>query len=218
MLIHRREDPVLAAAAQAALLSDGRLGLVTVGVLMKILNHAPEWNINAKTFNEMREEDRGLQAESKRSIRTAFRELTELGYMRRTRGRKSSGDFHTTLDVSDTPHDFTVAGQGREYGVMPADGESVVYVVGPANSSVVKIGTTTNLTNRVNGIQTGHPLLLLARWTCPGGVELEAFLHRRFDSIRMNGEWFNFEGSDPVDEIAKASERFYRLPDGALIK
>lgn len=216
MLIHRREDPALAAAAQQELLSDGRLSLTTVGILMKILNHAPEWAVNAQTLYKMCVEDRGPGAESRRGISRAFRDLEEFGYMRRTRGRKSGGDFHTTLEVTDVPHDFTVAVQGRERGVMPEIGSGVVYVVGPAVSSVVKIGTTTNLPSRVTDLQTGHPLLLLGRWTCPGNIELETYLHRRFDPIRMQGEWFDFGDADPVVEVATAAEEFYEMPPGSL--
>lgn len=216
MLIHRREDPAAAAAAQRDLLSDERLSLLAVAVLMKILNHAPEWQINAKTFAEECEEARGRGAESKRGIRMSFRELEELGYMRRTKGRKSSGDFYTTLEATDVPHDFTVATRGREHGIMPEAGSGVVYVVGPAVGSVVKIGTTTNLPSRMNGLQTGHPLLLLGRWTCTGNAELEMYLHRRFDHIRMMGEWFDFGGADPVVAVAAAAEEFYRMPPGSL--
>lgn len=216
MLIHRRQDPALAATAQQELLSDGRLSLMTVGVLMKILNYAPEWAINAQTLYEMCTEARGPGAESKRGIRMAFRELEELGYMRRTQGRKSSGGFYTLLEVTDVPHDFSVAVEGREHGIMPAAGDGIVYVVGPPKSSVVKIGTTTNLETRVSGIQTGNPLLVLARWTCPGNVELEMHLHRRFDQIRMQGEWFDFGSLNPVAEVAAAAEHFYRLRPGEL--
>jgi hypothetical protein len=217
MLIHRREDPALAAVAQQELLSDGRLSLTTVGILMKILNHAPEWAVNAQTFYKMCLDDRGPGAESRRGISRAFRDLEEFGYMRRTRGRKSSGGFHTTLEVTDVPHDFTVAVQGREHGVMPGAGEGIVYVVGPATGSVVKIGTTIHLTKRVNGIQTGHPLLILARWTCPGNVELETYLHRKYEPIRMQGEWFDFGDDDPVAEVAASAEQFYELPPGTLL-
>ena len=216
MLIHRRQDPTLAEEAQQELLSDERLSLMAVGVLMKILNHAPEWAVNAQTLYEMCAKTRGPGAESKRGIRMAFRELEELGYMRRTQGRKSSGGFFTLLEVTDVTHDFTVAVEGREHGTMPTAGDGIVYVVGAPKSSVVKIGTTINLATRVSGIQTGNPLLVLARWTCPGNAELETYLHRRFDHIRMQGEWFNFGSMDPVAEVAAGAEHFYRLPSGQL--
>lgn len=223
MLIHRQEDPDAAASAQAALLADERLGLTAVAVLMKILNHAPEWSINAKTFHDMCDQARGPRAESRRSIRMAFRELEETGYMRRTRGRKSNGDFYTWLEVSDVPDQFaaltapmqgTEPVAGREHGTVPEEG--LVYVIGPAESSVVKIGTTVNVDARLRGMQTSNPLLLIARWTCRGNVELENFLHRRFDGIRMKGEWFDFGDADPIAEVSAAAEYFYELPPGTL--
>lgn len=216
MLIHRREDPSLAAAAQQALLSDERLSLIAIAVLMKILNHAPEWKINAKTFHALCEEARGPRAESQRGIRMAFRELEGAGYMRRTKGRQSNGDFHTWLEATDVPNDFNVVAHAVDHGVMPADGKNWIYIVGPAQSSVVKIGTAVDVPSRLNGIQTGHPLPLLVHWTCPGGGELEGHLHRKFNSIRMQGEWFDFGETDPVTEVRDAAERFYRLPRGSL--
>lgn len=216
MLIHRRTDPALAEAAQRGILTDERLGLVTVAVLMKILNHAPEWNVNAQTFYEIEEAARGQRVDTRRSIQRAFRELEAAGYMRRTTGRQARGGFFTLLEVSDVPDDFTIAMEGRQHGVMPPEGDGLVYVVGPTGSSVVKIGTTTDVRGRVASIQTGHPLLLIARWMCPGNVELEGYLHRRFDEIRMQGEWFNFGDADPIAVVCAAAEDFYQLGPGAL--
>jgi hypothetical protein len=223
MLIHRRPDPAEAEAAQRALLLDERLGLLTVGVLMKILNRAPEWQINAKTFHAMCEEGRGVGAESARSIRLAFRELETLGYMRRTKGKKSNGGFYTWLEVSDVPNQFAPFSLpeqpsepvvGYDHGVMPAQG--FVYVISPAGSSTVKIGTSVDVPSRLRGMQTSHPELLIARWSCPGNVELESFLHRRFDPIRVKGEWFDFGDADPVAEVSAAAEYFYELSAGSL--
>lgn len=223
MLIHRTPDPVLAEAAQRAILTDERLGLITVAVLMKCLNHAPEWQVNAQTFHELCVEGRGLQAESKRAIRMAFRELEETGYMRRTRGKKSNGDFYTWLEVSDVPGRFVAFAAenppsepvaGWDHGFVPAEG--MVYVIGSAGSTVVKIGTTGNVETRLRGMQTSNPLLLVAHWSCRGNVELESYLHRRFDEIRLKGEWFDFGDADPVTEVRAGAEEFYQLPAEAF--
>lgn len=214
MLIHLTENPEHAAAARHAILRDERLTLVACAVLMKILDRAPEWNVNAKTFHEFCEQARGVRAESKRGIRMAFRELEETGYMRRTRGRKSNGDFHTWLEVFDVANQFAASTASGDHGIMPSEGQ--VYVVGPAEGSVVKIGTSVDVAARLRGMQTSHPLLLIARWTCPGNVELESYLHRRFDEIRMKGEWFNFGDVDPIAEVSAAAETFYELPPGTL--
>jgi len=215
MLIYRRQDRDLATAAQSAVLSDDRLSLTAVAVLLKILDHAPEWNVNAQSFHEMCEEARP-GGESKRSIRMAFRELTDAGYMRRTKGRRPNGDFHTTIEATDIPDDFSTVGCSRDHGVLPVGGDSVVYVVGPTEGATVKIGTTRDIEKRVSGIQNGNPALMVVHWTCPGSVELESYLHRAFQARRRRGEWFDFGEDDPVVQVASAAERFYELPLGAL--
>jgi hypothetical protein len=65
-------------------------------------------------------------------------------------------------------------------------------------------------------MQTSSPQLLVARWTCLGNVELESFLHRRFDAIRGLGEWFEFGDAEPIAEVSAAAEYFYELPTGSL--
>jgi hypothetical protein len=216
MLIHPNPDPTRAEAARLAILADETLSLIAVAVLLKMLAHAPEWNINAKTFHELGAEARGDRAESKRSIRMAFRELEEAGYMRRSRGRFAHGGFFTLLEVFDVPFGFEASTYGRDRGVMPVSEGGFVYVIGQANGSVVKIGTTMDLKHRLGGLQNGHPYRLAIRWSCLGNVELESHLHRAFDALRLEGEWFDFKGEDPVGEVVRAAESFYGLPAGTL--
>jgi hypothetical protein len=63
--------------------------------------------------------------------------------------------------------------------------EPVVYYVRFADR--VKIGTTTNLGGRLNGIPYDEVLA-----TEPGGYELEAQRHREFAADRIVGEWFTY--------------------------
>ncbi len=82
-----------------------------------------------------------------------------------------------------------------------------VYVIGPENSPVVKIGKATDIPDRLSGIQTGNPEPLIIRWAVAGGRALEKALHAEFKSLRKMGEWFDFGTLDPVEEVAAAVER-----------
>lgn len=88
---------------------------------------------------------------------------------------------------------------------MPGE---VVYVLGSAGRTTVKIGRTTNLPERLRAIQRMSPVPLSVLWQHPGGRELETFLHRHFASRRSHGEWFTFEASDPVHLIRTAAQSF----------
>jgi hypothetical protein len=96
-----------------------------------------------------------------------------------------------------------VGSDERTHGV--ADQEHV-YVIGSPGSSIVKIGRTTNLANRLAAIQRMSPVPLKVLWTHPGGNELESNLHRYFASRRSHGEWFDFRAGDPVGSVRTAVE------------
>lgn len=68
-----------------------------------------------------------------------------------------------------------------------------VYIIRakqPDGTSVLKIGTSTDVEKRLASLQTGYPfaLSLVARWL--GGRETELSLHLKFDKHRIQGEWF----------------------------
>lgn len=84
--------------------------------------------------------------------------------------------------------------------------EEVVYVLGTPGSNTVKIGRTANLAERFGNIQRMSPVPLSVLWQCPGGYELETYLHRHFASLRSHGEWFIFESRDPVELIQAAAQ------------
>ncbi|MEU4154782.1 GIY-YIG nuclease family protein [Streptomyces antimycoticus] len=83
--------------------------------------------------------------------------------------------------------------------------EEVVYVLGAPGSNTVKIGRTANLAERFGIIQRMSPVPLSVLWQCPGGHQLETYLHRHFASLRSHGEWFTFESRDPVQLIQAAA-------------
>jgi hypothetical protein len=84
--------------------------------------------------------------------------------------------------------------------------EEHVYVIGSPGTSMVKIGRTTNIANRLAAIQRMSPAHLAILWTHTGGCELETNLHRHFASRRSHGEWFDFGDEDPVQRVQEAVE------------
>lgn len=69
---------------------------------------------------------------------------------------------------------------------------SVVYFIQSAITGSVKIGWTTDLAARLAGLQTGHDGALFVVRQIQGGRATERWLHRRFASLRLRGEWFEY--------------------------
>lgn len=84
------------------------------------------------------------------------------------------------------------------------DSKNVVYVIGAANSSRVKIGTTQELGRRLADIQRMSPDSLEVLWQTPGGYRLESALHKHFADRRVHGEWFDFAGDSPAKRVEEA--------------
>lgn len=83
-----------------------------------------------------------------------------------------------------------------------------VYVLGCAENHKVKVGRTLSLTERLADIQRMSPVGLTLLWHTPGGAEIETRLHREFSFLRSHGEWFDFDGVDPVASIRSSLERW----------
>jgi hypothetical protein len=85
--------------------------------------------------------------------------------------------------------------------------ESMVYAFGSKMTTRIKIGTSIDVNVRLGQIQGMCPFPLSVLWTTPGDHRLEDALHKRFEPLRVHGEWFDFAGvEDPVGEIAAAAE------------
>lgn len=76
--------------------------------------------------------------------------------------------------------------------------KSYVYIIqsGPRKGSPIKIGVADNPESRMRELQTGNPetLVLIASIEQPNRMaayDLESWLHRRFSSARISGEWFD---------------------------
>jgi hypothetical protein len=89
---------------------------------------------------------------------------------------------------------------------LSLDGEKLtheihfIYFILNQNSNAIKIGRAKNLERRMKSLQTSSPtkLELLKSISVQGMSEaqdLEQSLHKKFDELRLTGEWFRAESS-----------------------
>lgn len=91
----------------------------------------------------------------------------------------------------------------------------IVYVVGPVeNPSLVKIGVTSNFPNRFAALQTGYPRPLKLWLEFKGSYPLENVLHTQFKEFQTFGEWFDFEGINPLRIIRDVARKHGYEPGG----
>lgn len=81
----------------------------------------------------------------------------------------------------------------------------MIYVIGPNGSSVAKIGYTGGKpSKRLSEIQIGNPATLAVLWAGAGDKALEGKLHTALRPYNVRGEWFDFRGLDPAEEVQAA--------------
>lgn len=90
---------------------------------------------------------------------------------------------------------------------------SLVYFVTPIRSRRVKIGTTTNLRNRLRTLQANNHVTLTVLLTMAGDIAIEGQLHERFKAYRMRNEWFSL--SDEIKEFIVTNGGQYIPPAGS---
>jgi hypothetical protein len=74
----------------------------------------------------------------------------------------------------------------------PSSRGPIVYFIQAGEDGPIKIGTTTGWAEtRMAAMQTGCPQKLRFLCYVPGGPDVEARLHGRFSSYRLQGEWFD---------------------------
>lgn len=203
MLIHRHGDPEVAHAAETAILDDESLSNAARGLLLRILRHAPEWEINAEGISALAKESRENRGESVGAVRACFRELEQRGYLVRKRVRMGRRGLGTQMNFHDTPQSVEPPNPTPEPGHPAERVGYVVYIVGQPGNPRVKIGYTKNIRTRLVAYQTHSPIELEVLWTCYGGFALEQEIHREFKAFRIHGEWFDFRGKDPVAAVAR---------------
>jgi hypothetical protein len=74
-----------------------------------------------------------------------------------------------------------------------------------------KIGFSTNIDNRLNGLKTGHPKKLFLSYKEKGGMELEKKYHKRFGEYRQRGEWFEIKGELYDFILEKNPQEIYNI-------
>jgi hypothetical protein len=88
--------------------------------------------------------------------------------------------------------------------VNEADVETLgVYLIGPPNTCIAKIGVSDDPEARLADLQVGshQPLVLL--WKTSGGQGLESALHAYFAPYRIHGEWFDFGEESPTALVSR---------------
>jgi hypothetical protein len=83
----------------------------------------------------------------------------------------------------------------------------VVYFV--RGGDAVKIGRTGNLAARLKALATASAVPLEVLAALPGGRDLEVQLHRRWQHLRLKGEWFRATPdllADIRERVARAAE------------
>ncbi|WP_209445718.1 GIY-YIG nuclease family protein, partial [Streptomyces roseochromogenus] len=73
---------------------------------------------------------------------------------------------------------------------------------------LIKLGMSNDPQRRRRDLATGLATRLDLLWSHPGGLSLEAFLHRRFARRRVRGEWFDFADVDAVALLRRAAADF----------
>lgn len=203
MWIYLPEDPADAAKARADIVADDRLSFGAIGLLLVILDHAPEWSqgpeweVEAANLSRRAQVRHGERGEDPKAAVSLVFELVAHGYIVPV---ETNGDGRVVRDAEV----YAIPQVIRE-----GDKQQVVYVIGRRGSPIAKIGTTSNLRARLRAIQTGHPFRLEVLWSCPGGRRLEAWLHQGLAPRRLEGEWFDFDDLDPV-RLVKAGVKVAR--------
>lgn len=88
----------------------------------------------------------------------------------------------------------------------------IVYLLNAWGTDKYKIGITKGDVNkRMKQLQTGCPdeIVLTKLYECEHYRKLEGWMHRKFSSKRIEGEWFILEDEDVlnfIDECKKGDE------------
>lgn len=80
-----------------------------------------------------------------------------------------------------------------------------VYFILSKKLNLVKIGCTTNVSRRLEGLKTANPDDLEILLILPGYAEEERKLHEEFSRLRCHREWFRYE--EPLVEFVKRAQK-----------
>lgn len=81
-----------------------------------------------------------------------------------------------------------------------------IYFIQESGSGAIKIGWSNSTEARKNALQIGTPHSLTILGEVPGEHSVESKIHKKFDHLRISGEWFKPEKEllDFIDESVKA--------------
>lgn len=88
---------------------------------------------------------------------------------------------------------------------------SVGYVYFIKSGSMVKIGFSTDVVNRLSNLKVGNPFGSNLVAAIPGTEDTEAYFHKMFADYRKQGEWFSIEGL--LKTMLKAMPSCVTLPE-----
>ncbi len=80
-----------------------------------------------------------------------------------------------------------------------------VYFIQIISSGEIKIGYSTNVKKRMNGLQTAIPEKIKLLGFFAGDKQKEKELHKKFKHLRIKGEWFKCDASI-IDLINSCNE------------
>jgi hypothetical protein len=86
-----------------------------------------------------------------------------------------------------------------------------VYFVTCRQTGTVKIGSSIDPWSRLKELQTSHPFELTVEAVLPGSQEEEFTFHRRFEDVRLKGEWFTI--NEMIEAIIAANPAPDNPPD-----
>lgn len=82
---------------------------------------------------------------------------------------------------------------------------SYIYVIGPENEDIVKIGFSKHPQKRLKQLQTGHAVKLMLYYEFSINNahvrEMEKILHQTLQHLCSSGEWFKISAKDAESEI-----------------
>ena len=136
---------------------------------------------------------------SSRTLSTSINRLKKKGFLSKVTFQAGNGgwrEFHLPREVYNQLLKINLSEKTtKPNSITPEppqkNKDELIYFIRKGETGSIKIGRTSDVENRLNGLQTGSDIKLNLIKTIPGNPKLEAYLHEKFKSIRLEGEWFS---------------------------
>lgn len=88
----------------------------------------------------------------------------------------------------------------------------ILYLLNASSTTLYKIGITENIGNRIKQLSTGsgYELSVTHIYETEYAREIEGMLHRHYEPIRSNLEWFDFVNT-PIEEVKEKILKFEEI-------